>query len=155
MVVKKLVRQPRPAATCAMLGKCHKYGMPSSHAQVMSFALSIALYMHLHRRKNRKTRNEAPLSKIMEVLELLLLAAVTANVGYARVYLGYHSWEQVFAGVLLGGSIGWAWFTFMAVAQNAGLANVVQKVCAPILTLNNKWRDSHVHIMEDMNKKES
>lgn len=153
MGVKRIVRQPRPAATCAMLGKCHKYGMPSSHAQVMSFALSTAVLTHLHRRKNRKAKLEAPLSEAVEILELLILAAATAIVSFARVYLGYHSAGQVFAGVLFGSTFGWAWFLFLAVAQEAGLGGVVQKVCAPMITLKNRWRESRIHTLDVSDKK--
>lgn len=49
--VKKAVKQPRPAATCALLGNCHKHGMPSSHSAVMAFSAATALLLYLHRRR--------------------------------------------------------------------------------------------------------
>ncbi len=50
-VVKKVLKQPRPAATCTLLGNCHKHGMPSSHSAVMAFAATTALLLYLHRRR--------------------------------------------------------------------------------------------------------
>jgi hypothetical protein len=48
LLLKKVIRQPRPEARCVDLGTCGKFGMPSSHTQVkvqpfflpLGFALS-------------------------------------------------------------------------------------------------------------------
>jgi hypothetical protein len=34
LLLKKLIRQPRPVSSCVDLGTCGKFGMPSSHTQV-------------------------------------------------------------------------------------------------------------------------
>ena len=34
LLLKKVIRQPRPEARCVDLGTCGKFGMPSSHTQV-------------------------------------------------------------------------------------------------------------------------
>ena len=47
--IKRVLKQPRPAATCALLGNCHKHGMPSSLSAVMAFAATTALLLYLHR----------------------------------------------------------------------------------------------------------
>jgi hypothetical protein len=36
MGIKRVLKHPRPAATCEALGICHKHGMPSSHMQVQA-----------------------------------------------------------------------------------------------------------------------
>ncbi|PRW56337.1 aspartate mitochondrial [Chlorella sorokiniana] len=56
-VIKKALKQPRPAATCALLGNCHKHGMPSSHSAVMAFAATTALLLYLHRRGSGSNRS--------------------------------------------------------------------------------------------------
>ncbi len=148
MVVKRLLRHPRPQATCALLGKCHKYGMPSSHAQVMSYAFTTALLMHLHRRRNRKNvKNSAPSrSEVIELIELVLLAALGALVGIARVYLGYHSADQVLAGVGLGSIFSVVWFWLIqAAVHSIGLAKSIQNVFSVLLHLRNSWEEPYVH----------
>lgn len=41
---------------------------------------------------------------------LILPWALAPLTMYSRVYLGYHSVAQVFAGAILGVFLGWAWF---------------------------------------------
>ena len=107
--LKTLLCQPRPAATCATLGICHKHGMPSSHAQVMAFVAVTCLLLD-RRRQQSGAKPQQRATRVIEAVELLLLAAAAAAVGYARVYLGYHSAAQVVAGAALGAAAAWAWF---------------------------------------------
>lgn len=107
--LKILLRQPRPAATCAALGNCHKYGMPSSHAQVMAF-VAVTCFLLDRRRRELGPKPQLRATRAVQAAELLLLAVATAAVGYARVYLGYHSPAQVAAGAALGAAAAWAWF---------------------------------------------
>lgn len=99
-VLKRTFRQPRPSAMCDLLGNCDDYGLPSSHAQIVtfSFALTLALCLRSFRSAKRLERHKL----IFEVTALGLASVLT---GYARVRLGYHSVFQV----LLGAAVG---FTF-------------------------------------------
>ena len=137
-LVKKAVKQPRPAATCALLGNCHKHGMPSSHSAVMAFAATTALLVYLHRRRSRSGAGSiahmaaggagtsgrrdagggsvAQLSRAVELVQVLLLALLAAAVAYGRVYLGYHSAAQVAAGLALGSCLAAAWWALTLAA---------------------------------------
>ncbi len=87
--LKRLFRQGRPAATCALLGICHKHGMPSSHAQLMAFVWALhALMLSGHRWPADAAQQG------IHIVESALLGLAWAAVGYARVYLGYHdTWQ--------------------------------------------------------------
>lgn len=141
-VVKKAVKQPRPAATCALLGNCHKHGMPSSHSAVVAFAAATALLLYLHRSRassgsssggGRASNNGVAaartaqrgnavaaaferLAHALPLLEVLLLLLLTAAVAYGRVRLGYHTPAQVAAGLALGTSLAAAWWRFTLTA---------------------------------------
>ncbi|KAL4540925.1 hypothetical protein Ndes2437B_g05328 [Nannochloris sp. 'desiccata'] len=121
LAVKHFLRHPRPPETCAFIGKCHKYGMPSSHAQVMAYAFTTGVLMHVHRRKNRKNFNSSA-TEMFELFELVFLAGLSVLVGIARVYLGYHSVDQVLAGVALGSGFSAFWFCLIAMVHSTGLA---------------------------------
>lgn len=137
-IVKRAIKQPRPLATCSALGKCGKFGMPSSHAQVMAFALATAILMHRHRRKLRRSLNLRT-SNSIELLELILLGLVTVLVSIGRVYLGYHSTVQVVAGLLLGSSWGAVWFVLLMTLHKSGVVSFIQTVMRPLLPLKNEW----------------
>ena len=138
VMVKRAIKQPRPLSTCNALGKCGKFGMPSSHAQVMAFAVATAILMHLHRRWLRRSLNLSASSAI-EVLELVGLGLVTGLVSVGRVYLGYHSAMQVVAGLLLGAGWGSIWFVLLASLHKSGATSLIQSVMRPALPLRNDW----------------
>lgn len=78
--------------------------MPSSHAQFMGFLMAIfdsliqfTVFKYLPR-----------------WLAYLLGFAGSALVGYARVYLGYHSIRQVVVGFFLGMTLGSIWALVLA-----------------------------------------
>lgn len=144
MAVKRLLQQPRPTETCAFIGKCHKYGMPSSHAQVMAYAFTTALLMHMHRRRNRNN-SKLLATEILELFELIVLAGLSALVGIARVYLGYHSGNQVVAGMTLGSGFSALWFLFIATVHSTGIARGIQSFFPALLHLKNDWERGYVH----------
>ncbi|XP_057984190.1 lipid phosphate phosphatase gamma [Malania oleifera] len=100
-LIKTSVQQARPE-TCAMLEMCDSHGWPSSHSQYMFF---FAVYITL------LTRNQMGLwtLKYKWILGSVpwFLALFTM---YSRVYLGYHTVAQVFAGAALGIVLGALWF---------------------------------------------
>ncbi|KAG8648499.1 hypothetical protein MANES_08G004124v8 [Manihot esculenta] len=88
-LIKKSVQQARPE-TCIFLEMCDSHGWPSSHSQYMFF---FATYFTL------LTFKGIGLTELLAVLTM-----------QSRVYLGYHTVAQVFAGATLGILLGAAWF---------------------------------------------
>ncbi|KAJ6837727.1 putative lipid phosphate phosphatase gamma, chloroplastic [Iris pallida] len=101
-LVKTSVQQSRPD-TCAELEMCDSHGWPSSHSQYMFF---FATYFTLHC-LFRGMGVSSPASKIFLALLTWPPAALTM---WSRVYLGYHTLAQVFAGAALGVLLGALWF---------------------------------------------
>ena len=101
-VLKACIRQQRPSATCALLGVCDTYGMPSNHAQIMSF-----LAVHWVAAALRKPLS--PAGRLWLATDAAVLACLVVLVSAARVYLGYHSLEQVLAGVGCGACLALVW----------------------------------------------
>ncbi|XP_047311588.1 lipid phosphate phosphatase gamma [Impatiens glandulifera] len=99
--IKTSVQQARPE-TCILLETCDSHGWPSSHSQYMFF---FAIYFSLlsYFRIGVLTRNQLCLA-LFVVWPLAILTL------YSRVYLGYHTVAQVFAGAGLGFFLGGAWF---------------------------------------------
>lgn len=101
--LKHLVQHPRPS-TCAMLHICHSHGMPSSHTS-MAFCWTTlagcAAYRHCSRQR--------PASRLLCLLELAAYGSIAAGVAASRVYLGYHSMDQVAAGAVFGTLFGLLW----------------------------------------------
>jgi dolichyldiphosphatase len=98
--LKHLLKHPRPA-TCSMLHICHSHGMPSSHTSMMFAYLAVSSCIALQLWRQRGT-----VSRLMAAAEQIALAAAAVGVGCSRVYLGYHSTDQVLAGALLGSVFG-------------------------------------------------
>lgn len=109
--LKHILQHPRPA-TCAMLHICHSHGMPSSHTSMMFCWTTIAFvaaYRHL-------SRQSVP-SQLLSVLELAAYSSVSVGVAASRVYLGYHSLDQVAAGTVFGIVFGVLWSLQMHALQ--------------------------------------
>lgn len=99
--IKTSVQQARPE-TCALLEMCDSHGWPSSHSQYMFF---FAVYFTLLTSKGIgfwDSKNNLILNFIIWSLAFLTM--------YSRVYLGYHTMAQVFAGATLGIFLGASWF---------------------------------------------
>ncbi|OIW01619.1 hypothetical protein TanjilG_22663 [Lupinus angustifolius] len=106
--IKTTVQQARPE-TCVLLETCDSHGWPSSHSQYMFF---FATYLTL-----------LLFSKRHVILHLLTWSVAFFTL-YSRVYLGYHTVAQVFAGAGLGVFIGAVWFW---------IVNNVLYLCFPII----------------------
>jgi dolichyldiphosphatase len=107
--LKHLLKHPRPA-TCSMLNICHSHGMPSSHTSMMFayFTIYGCITLHLWRRRGT-------VSRLLAAAEQIALAAAAVGVGCSRIYLGYHSSDQVLAGAVLGSVFGLVWFGVLRV----------------------------------------
>ena len=97
--LKRVFQQPRPAS-CALVDFCGTHGMPSSHAQLAWFVAAVAVLAY------RRRRDAHPAStRVVDAFGALLVAAhvpMAIAVTASRVYLGYHSAEQVAAGAMVG-----------------------------------------------------
>ncbi|KAI3696766.1 hypothetical protein L6452_29298 [Arctium lappa] len=100
-LIKISVKQSRPE-TCILLEMCDSHGWPSSHSQYMFF---FATYFTLV--TYRKTGILFRTQNWMVGFVAWPLALFTM---YSRVYLGYHTVSQVFAGASLGIFLGGLWF---------------------------------------------
>ncbi|KAJ2785080.1 hypothetical protein GGI15_002055 [Coemansia interrupta] len=99
LVLKLAIRENRPNPH---LGD--GYGMPSSHSQFMGFfAVYVCMYL-----QTRVTTNAV--QKLVVQIGALVLSMLTI---VSRVYLGYHTVLQVFAGTAVGLAAGYAWYQFI------------------------------------------
>ncbi|XP_008789073.1 lipid phosphate phosphatase gamma-like [Phoenix dactylifera] len=101
-LIKTSVQQSRPA-TCAALEMCDSHGWPSSHSQYMFFC---AAYLTLLCYKG-VVGASSPHSRLFFAVLPWPPAVLTM---YSRVYLGYHTVAQVFAGATIGLVLGVGWF---------------------------------------------
>lgn len=92
LILKEIFRKPRPSAVNA-LTNASGYSFPSLHTVTV---VLLALYVFFTFIRYSKFR--LPL-KIGAACDLAVLAAL---VGWSRVYLKVHFWEDVFAGAILG-----------------------------------------------------
>eukprot|EP00268_Persea_americana_P060475 TRINITY_DN753_c1_g1_i1.p1 TRINITY_DN753_c1_g1~~TRINITY_DN753_c1_g1_i1.p1 ORF type:complete len:230 (-),score=4.47 TRINITY_DN753_c1_g1_i1:342-1031(-) len=101
-LIKTSVQQARPLHTCAALETCDSHGWPSAHSQYMFFFASYFTFLTF-KGVGLATRSQ----KLVVACVPWPLALLTM---YSRVYLGYHTVAQVFAGAALGLVFGGVWF---------------------------------------------
>lgn len=168
-LIKDALQQPRPAA-CKLLGNCHKHGMPSSHSAVMAYAATTALLLFLHRSaaaaagagagKRRRAAGAGAsgasraalvdrLARFFELLEVQALMALTAAVAAGRVYLQYHTPQQVCAGLALGAATALVWWRLTLAACTGRWAPMLLRL-APLraLSMRNTLGFADVHASE-------
>ncbi|KAL7617382.1 lipid phosphate phosphatase gamma [Lactuca sativa] len=99
--IKLVVKQARPE-TCVLLEMCDSHGWPSSHSNYMFFFATYFTLLTYY-------KLEILFRKQMWIVGFVVwpLAVLTM---YSRVYLGYHTVGQVFAGASLGLFLGGVWF---------------------------------------------
>lgn len=100
-LVKISVQQSRPE-TCALLEACDSHGWPSSHSQYMFFFATYFTLLAFRGLGTSSRFGKLFLASLPWPSAILTL--------YSRVYLGYHSVAQVFAGATLGLVLGLLWF---------------------------------------------
>ncbi|KAK3586693.1 hypothetical protein CHS0354_039164 [Potamilus streckersoni] len=104
-ILKHLIREDRPRRDIDILFT--EYGMPSSHAQFMYFfACYLVLFLFVRIYRNYNLIDE--LWKYATCVGGFICASLVA---YSRVYLGYHTYKQVFCGASIGAVLGCVWFS--------------------------------------------
>ncbi|EGE07479.1 dolichyldiphosphatase [Trichophyton equinum CBS 127.97] len=113
--LKRLIKQERPNQ---MNGK--GYGMPSSHSQFMGyFAVFFSLFLLVRHTPSASIRSGY--LSMLECVGLSLLACAGAlAVALSRIYLNYHTPQQVMAGAAIGVAYGLAWFGIGSFLRESG-----------------------------------
>ena len=112
------------------------YGMPSSHAQFVTFfSLSLSLFLLLRHRPTSSTTHTP--TSFPERLALSVVACICAGaVAASRIYLNYHTLKQVLAGSAAGASTAVAWFVFTSLLRTYGWIDwVLENPLARILRM--------------------
>lgn len=96
------------------------YGMPSSHAQFVTFFSVTLTFFLLFRHEPHPTETHTPLSFFQRfVLSVVALAAAGA-VATSRIYLNYHTPKQVLVGCAAGAIFAVFWFGFTTYLRRSG-----------------------------------
>ncbi|KAL5450456.1 hypothetical protein PMIN07_008822 [Paraphaeosphaeria minitans] len=96
------------------------YGMPSSHAQFVTFfSVTLALFL-LFRHVPHPTETHTPFSFLQRFLLSVLALLSAAAVAVSRIYLNYHTPKQVLVGCLAGTVCAVVWFGFTTYLRRAG-----------------------------------
>ncbi|KAF5402166.1 Dolichyldiphosphatase 1 [Paragonimus heterotremus] len=104
-VVKKTLRQPRPVAPHN--SNLSTYGMPSSHAQFVGF---FCLYIVFFIRFRLNEKFCRPKIRLFFYIASVVTGVLTC---YSRLYLLYHTTEQIVVGLMMGLFLALGWFPFV------------------------------------------
>eukprot|EP01095_Lingulamoeba_sp_RSL-Kostka_P009508 TRINITY_DN3308_c0_g1_i1.p1 TRINITY_DN3308_c0_g1~~TRINITY_DN3308_c0_g1_i1.p1 ORF type:complete len:171 (+),score=0.01 TRINITY_DN3308_c0_g1_i1:186-698(+) len=111
MVLKKLINSPRPEGS-PRSGS----GMPSSHSQMIAFFSCYIILLLYTRLKFENNINKHLLS--------VCLIFSTIMVAFSRTYILYHTYEQIFVGIIIGVVFGSLWF----IIQNYIISKFYSKI---------------------------
>lgn len=117
-IVKHIVKQPRPDFHKDFGSGSYglSYGMPSAHSQFMGFFAAYYICTILMK---------VPLRRWQKAIGVVALGTAALGVAFSRVYLLYHTSEQVFVGVVLGAVLGTGFFVVASLARDIGLVDWV------------------------------
>lgn len=113
--LKNLIKQERPESP----GIPHvTYGMPSSHAQFMTYyATYLCLWMCFRMRYQFSFQR-----KLSRGLAVYVLAGLVC---YSRYYLHYHTLEQIGVGVMVGIILAVGWFITVVFLRELGIIDLL------------------------------
>lgn len=96
------------------------YGMPSSHAQFVTFfSISLTLFL-LVRHQPHPTSTHTPTTFAQRAALSALALASAAAVAGSRIYLNYHTPKQVLVGCAAGAIFAIVWFGFTSALRSTG-----------------------------------
>ena len=108
-----------------MLGK--GYGMPSSHAQFVTFfSVSLALFLLL-RHSPRPSDSHSPTTKAQRMLLSAGAVIYASVVSVSRIYLNYHTVSQVLVGCTSGAASAVVWFALTSWVRRKGYIDYLLK----------------------------
>jgi dolichyldiphosphatase len=96
------------------------YGMPSSHAQFVSFFSVYFTLFLLLRHKPHPTETHTPLPFHHRVLLSIAALGSAAAVAWSRIYLNYHTPKQVLVGISAGIVCAIFWFAVTTFLRRSG-----------------------------------
>lgn len=121
------------------------YGMPSSHAQFLTyFSLSLTLFLLLRHHpppslhKDERPYSHQPLNLAHKLFLSILTCMLAASVAVSRIYLNYHTPMQVVVGCVAGAVSAAAWFGVTEWARREGW---VEWGCDCWVGRMGRWRD--------------
>ena len=102
------------------------YGMPSSHAQFTAyFSLYLALFLLVRHRPLPASPSHTPFTLWQRALLSVIALLGTVVVAWSRIYLNYHTPQQVLVGCGAGAFSAIAWFVVTETARRAELLDWV------------------------------
>ena len=99
LVLKPIFRDPRPPLACIT-----SYGMPSGHATLSGVFIAWAVMAYSH-------------SLLKDINSAILLWLFALNNAYSRIYLNYHTRNQVLAGLFVGIVVSSTIFAFLPLTE--------------------------------------
>lgn len=99
------------------------YGMPSSHAQFVSyFAVSLTLFLLLRHNPHlpNTSTTHIPTSTFERLALSVLVIAGAAAVAQSRIYLNYHTERQILVGCIVGALFAVFWYLFTTYLRRSG-----------------------------------
>ncbi|KAJ5139352.1 uncharacterized protein N7515_004200 [Penicillium bovifimosum] len=114
LVLKRVIKEERPKE---MFGK--GYGMPSSHAQFMTFFSVYLTFFLLFRHSQASASSYPNVAVLLRVLVMLALCIGAAAVAASRIYLNYHTPKQVLAGCAAGFVCACGWFMITSLLRRS------------------------------------
>ena len=100
--------------------KGHGYGMPSSHAQFVAFFCVYLTLFLLLRHSPHPSDTHTPTTFIQRMFLSVLSFLFAALVCASRIYLSYHTTNQVLVGCIAGAMTATMWFAVTAIARQSG-----------------------------------
>jgi len=96
------------------------YGMPSSHAQFVTFfSLSLTFFL-LFRHSPHPTFTHTPTTYAQRVTLSIASLISAAAVAASRIYLNYHTPKQVLVGCAAGAVFAVVWYIFTSLLRSQG-----------------------------------
>ncbi|KAL8812342.1 MAG: hypothetical protein Q9223_001100 [Gallowayella weberi] len=114
-LLKRLIKGERPPRI-----KTKGYGMPSSHAQFAAFFCVYLTLFLLFRHSPRPSDTHTPTTLNERILLAIWSILFAAIVCASRVYLHYHTVNQVLVGCAVGSVVALAWFGVTTIARRYG-----------------------------------
>jgi hypothetical protein len=117
--------------SCLLQSRSHAHTMNANCKQVCAAAIRAGLLL-------RFLEQKSVVSILMGLMELVLCVVSAACVAWSRVYLGYHTTDQVLCAAVLGGLFGLAWVWMMS-KLNSLFSYLARSSLGQLLNVKNTW----------------